>query len=79
MVPPLNYNGYLYEDNLEYARSTSVYHNGTDFVPSSSGMSNTNITVELGGMLSNTTPTESTDQDRSVDNRIRAVYRSGTR
>lgn len=91
LLVSINYDGYLYVDNLEFARSTSVYHNGVDFVPSSSGMSNSNITVELGDIVwSNSEPTESTDQsktpnydpgykDRSVDNRIRAVYRSGTR
>jgi hypothetical protein len=86
----LNYNGYLYVDNVNYARSTMVEFNTEtlDYDPADSGMDNTNITVELGRMLQDTTPTESTDQTkkptygdgydkRDQKNRIRAVYRSG--
>lgn len=87
----INYNGFLYIDNLNHARSTSIeFVNGVKQPPTPSGMSNTNITVELGRMLQDTTPTESTDKNktptydagydkRSEMNRIRAVYRSGTK
>ena len=84
------YDGYLYIDNVNYARSTKVLFNGTTFVPASSGMSNTNILVDLGSMASTSdTKAESYNNNvpeygegykaRTESCRIRAVYRSGTK
>ena len=86
----LRYSGYLYVDNVNYARSTKVVFNGMTYVPASSEMSNTNISVNLGDLgWGDGTATESTNDNvpvygdgykaRTESCRIRAVYRSGTK
>ena len=86
----LRYSGYLYIDNVNYARSTKVVFNGMTYVPASSEMSNTNISVNLGDLgWGDGTATESTNDNvpvygdgykaRTESCRIRAVYRSGTK
>ena len=86
----LKYDGYLYIDNLNYARSTKVYHNGTGFVPEPSGMTDTDIMLDFGSLWTNNTPKETTIsgktpkygggyKSRTTPCRIRAVYRSGTK
>ena len=88
IVITLRYSGYLYVDNVNYARSTKVVFNGTTYVPASSEMSNTNISVNLGDLgWGDGTATESTNDNvpvygdgykaRTESCRIRAVYRSG--
>ena len=90
LLGTINYDGYLYIDNKQYARSTKVLFNGTNFVPASSGMSNTNIIVNLGDLAwGDGTATESKNNNvpvygegykaRTEKCRIRAVYRSGTK
>lgn len=85
----LNYSGQLYIDNINYARATKVVHNGSAFVSATSGMSNTNIDVNLHDLAwgANSTPTESKNSNipiygegychRSSELRIRCVYRTG--
>ena len=89
IIITLRYSGYLYVDNVNYARSTKVVFNGMTYVPASSEMSNTNISVNLGDLgWGDGTATESTNDNvpvygdgykaRTESCRIRAVYRSGT-
>ena len=90
LIITLSYSGYLYVDNVNYARSTKVVFNGMTYVPASSEMSNTNISVNLGDLgWGDGTATESTNDNvpvygdgykaRTEKCRIRAVYRSGTK